>query len=466
MGLSSALSASANGLSVVGKWAELTSRNISNVTTEGYGRKTLSVTSGPNSDIYANGIRREIDASIDALHRLEISRAARQTAIFGDIEAHASSLGGTDSPGSLASRLSSFQSDLTILANNPGETAVQRGVAESAKDLARSLNLASRSVTSVIEIANAGAGRDVAEANGFLEEIARIGEGIFREGPGTLRSAAFEDDLSRAMDGLSRIMDVRLERSARGEISLFTTGGAPIMERNEAVRLSWNVGPGSVTAGDIEITPGISGGRGISEGSLSGHVEMRREIAPRLGRQIDEIARGLIEGFAAADATVAPGGESLFSDSAPGGSAPLAQRIVVNAAFLPEEGGDLRLLRDGAGSATPGAANDGTQVRAFLSVLETTRSFDPSVGVANTATLVDFAAMTITEHNLVRTAAAESRDGFLASAEAISATRSSIEGVNMDQELQRLLTIEQNYSANAMVMKTVGEMIDALLASV
>jgi flagellar hook-associated protein 1 len=465
MGLSGALSASANGLSVVGKWAELTSRNISNVTTEGYGRKTLSVTSGPNADVYANGIRREVDAAIDGLHRLEMSRSERQSAILSDIESHAASMGGTDTPGSIANRLSTFQSDLTILANNPAETAVQRAVAESSKDLVRGLNLASASITAVAEVANARAAVDVRDANALIADIARIGEGIFREGPGTLRAAAFEDDLSRAMDSLSKIMDVRVERSARGEISLFTNGGAPLMERNEAVEITWNVGPGTVTAGDIDITPGVSGNRGISEGSLAGHVEMRREIVPRLHAQIDEIARGLIEGFSAADATAAPGVPSLFIDTAPGGAAPLAERIAVNGAFLPEEGGDLRLLRDGVGSAVPGASNDGTQIRAFLGVLENPMGFDPGAGISTSARLIDFAAMTITEHNLVAVNASKARDGFLASAEAIGTTRSSIEGVNLDQELQRLLTIEQNYSANAMVMKTVGEMIDMLIAS-
>ena len=48
----------------------------------------------------------------------------------------------------------------------------------------------------------------------------------------------------------------------------------------------------------------------------------------------------------------------------------------------------------------------------------------------------------------------------------IEAARASVQGVNIDEELQQLMLIEQSYAANATVMKTLGEMMDTLLAAV
>ena len=44
--------------------------------------------------------------------------------------------------------------------------------------------------------------------------------------------------------------------------------------------------------------------------------------------------------------------------------------------------------------------------------------------------------------------------------------RSSIEGVNVDTELQKLLEIEQAYGANSQVLSSLSDMLDTLLASV
>lgn len=464
MSLSSALISSRNGLAANGKWAEITSRNISNVTTEGYGRKTLELTSSANADLQVEGVRREIDAGIDRLHRLEMGRGARQDAILRNIEPYLGALGGTEDNWSMPNRIASFQSDLTFLANNPSDKASQRTVIDSAAALATSIGTASASLKAASDIAGQSASSDVTAANEFLKEIAAIGDAIYREDVGSVRQAALEDDLSRAMDGLSKIMDVRMERTNRGEITLSTSSGTMLVERNKAVPLAYDIQSGRLTAGTIDITPGDSSRRGITEGSLAGHIETRTSVIPRMQTQLDELARGLIDGFAAADASVTAPASSLFVDNDPASSLPLASRLEVNAAFIPEKGGEIWRIRDGAGAVSAGSENDSTQLRAFLAVLDNPMSFSASAGLVPEAKIIDYASVMVADHQMVRVRATEARDGFEQSAQAIATTRSGIEGVNLDQELQRLLEIEQNYSANAMAMKTVGELIDLLLA--
>ena len=49
---------------------------------------------------------------------------------------------------------------------------------------------------------------------------------------------------------------------------------------------------------------------------------------------------------------------------------------------------------------------------------------------------------------------------------AIAMERSSSEGVNIDDELQKLLAIEQSYAANSQVISALTRMMDTLLAAV
>ena len=43
------------------------------------------------------------------------------------------------------------------------------------------------------------------------------------------------------------------------------------------------------------------------------------------------------------------------------------------------------------------------------------------------------------------------------------ATQEQAQGVDTDQELQKLLTIEQSYAANAKLIETIDQMIQSLL---
>ena len=93
-------------------------------------------------------------------------------------------------------------------------------------------------------------------------------------------------------------------------------------------------------------------------------------------------------------------------------------------------------------------------------------AFDPAAGLLSEGRITDFAAVLMTEHQYARVRAEEGRDESRLAAESVALMRSGIEGVNMDEELQRLLVIEQNYAANATVMSTLNELLDTLLASV
>jgi len=464
MGLSSAINASLSGLQVTGKWAELTSKNIANITTEGYGRKTLQLSSGPGGGVRVGGIQREVDVALNRLHHGNIAKTHKQDAIVKGLVPYTSVIGGPDSPLSLSNQLGRFQGELGMLVNDPGNEGLQRAAVSSATALTTTLHRASEGIEEARRLARASAASDTAEANTLLTRVGMLGRQAIQEADGSPFRASIEDDIARELDKLAKVMDFRIERSPRGDVSLFTTSGAPLVVRNESAGLRYDQQSGQIFTGEIEITPGGDGRRGITEGRLAGHVLLDREILAGMQGQLDEMARSLIAGFAAVDPTVGPGEGSVFVDPDPGSVAPLASRITVNPTLLPEMGGSPARLRDGAGAVTPSYEGDNRQLLAFVGVLSATQSFSPDAGLLAEGTLADFAAVLTSEHQYVRVRAEEARDDFRLTTESVGLMRSGIEGVNLDEELQRLLTIEQNYAANATVMKSLNEMLDTLLA--
>lgn len=466
MSLSSAINSSVSGLRVTGKWAEITSNNIANVTTEGYGRKTLQLTGGEGASVRVSGIQREMDDAIGRLHRDNVARTERQEATVRGLNPYISTLGGTDSPFSLTNQIGRFHGELSLLAADPGNEGLQRAAIASAADLTQGLHRVSDGVDEARQLARSSAAADTSDADGILKRLAILGRQVMQEAEGSTYRVALEDDVAGELDKLSRIMDFRVERSPRGEVSLYTTSGAPLVLKNEALGLSYDRQTGQLMTGDINITPGGSGTRGITEGSLAGHILLDQSTLPRMQAQLDELARSLIDGFAQADASVAPGQPSIFVDSGASPTDPLARRIAVNPDLVPEQGGEPRRIRDGLGAATPGFEGDNRQVIAFVSLLDEKVSFDPAAGLLSEGRITDFAAVLTTEHQYVRVQAEEGRDDARLAAESVGLMRSSVEGVNLDEELQRLLVIEQNYAANATVMRTLNELLDTLLASV
>ena len=265
-------------------------------------------------------------------------------------------------------------------------------------------------------------------------------------------------------------MDFTTRTDSKGRIEIFTGGGTALITGGEAETLSFDTDTGILTAGEIEITPGVAGKRGISEGSLSGKIELVTTVLPEMRAQLDEVARALIDGMVAADASLAAGEAGLFTDNGAALSDPfepgLASRISVNEAVVPESGGSLWRIRDGLGADTPGAAGDNTQVKAFADTLDGAMGFDESLGLGDNMSLPSYISTLIASQNSTRASAETSAKSLAAGTIAVQSSRLSFMGVNVDDELQQLAAIQQSYNANAQTLSVVSEMLDTLLGAI
>ena len=469
MTLASALNTASTGLRTAQTMSRVTSENVANQAVEGYvRRKAVAVTGnaaqgGPVID----DIRREVDAALARMARLESGKLARSEAIYQSLSNYTAYLGAPGEGVSLAEKYSAFNTNLTTLVNAPSSTAAQSGVVLAAEELAATVRTLSETLAAVRSDVDMEIRYDVSDLNQSLYELAALNKQLTEVGAGTLEAARLGDAADRLVDKVAKILDVRVFSDTDGAIRIYTFGGAALLERTQVQDVTFNAADGTLMAGSQDITPQKAGVRGVEQGSLAGFSELKHEIIPRFQLQLDEYARGLIVAFESTDASLAPGEAGLFTDGGaafdPANLNNLAARLTVNDAVRQTAGGEVWRIRDGIGAATPADAGDNTQVQAFIDGLQQPLNAAVATGINSSTSVADFAVQVITAQNTERARAQDNVMAARMSAEVINTSRLGFEGVNIDEEMQDLQLIQQSYAANSRVLTVVLSMIDTLL---
>lgn len=470
MSITNAFVSSRSGLAATAAWSEMTANNIANADRVGYVRRGLLQTSGPGgTGVLVTGIRREVDGALDRMHRQEMSRTATQDAVAGGLEIHAALLGNPGDPQSIPGRITALQSRLDELSNDPAQPSLQRAALDAAAGLAAGLNATAATLSETAANTRAGIAVDVETLNRLLSEAAELNRKIALSAPGTRDNAMFEDALASRLDEMSTLVDLRVQRDPGGAMVIYTSGGTPLLEGQTVHSVSLSAADGRLFAGDAEITPNAAGVRGFDEGRLAGRFLLLNQVLPRMQTQLDETARMLVQSFTAADTTVAPGQPGLFTDANgpfdPAAAQGLAARLSINEAVRGPGGDTLWRMRDGMGAAAPGPESDNARIEGMIAAFNVSFTLSPTAGLGAQARLTEFVPAMIADQQVAFTSAQDRSDALRAGAQTLETARLGYQGVNVDDELQQLVAIEQSYAANAVMMRTLGEMMDTLLAA-
>lgn len=472
MSLSGALNTAASGLAATQTMSRITAGNVANAMTEGYVRRNalLTSTSLGTGGVLVAEIRREVDTALVRMSRSESSKMAEQQAIHEGLRDYTLFLGQPGDGTSPAEKFGAFSASMTTLVNLPSSTAAQQGVIYAAEDLAMSIRDASDRLASVRADVDMEIRYEVSDLNDLLYQLKDYNLKLRDFQPGTAEAAAYNDQVSNILDKISGITDIRVTHTSDGWVNVYVTGGAALLEGDQVQDVTYSAGDGRFFAGAQEITPGAPGIRGIQHGSLAGFAALKRDIIPEFQLQLDEYARGLIQAFEGADASLSPGQPGLFTDNGfvydPLNLEGLASRLRVNDAVDSGSGGSAYLIRDGLGATSPGLASDTTQIQAFIDSFSVAMGADPGTGINASITLADFGSELVTAQGSSTARAEKNFNAARSAAEVIEASRRNVEGVNIDEEMQNLMLIEQSYAANSKMLTAVAEMLDTLLAAV
>jgi flagellar hook-associated protein 1 FlgK len=483
MSITTSLSNALTGLTAASRAAEIVSNNVSNAMTEGYGRREIVLGArtlgGLGSGVRVEGVLRDVDAAVIRDRRLADAALGGRLLTSAFLDRLGSLVGTPEDASSVTGRLAALESALTSAASRPDSEVRLRNVLDSATALARTVKGVSDGIQAERAAADADIARQVDTLNRGLEEVRDLNAQILRLGSASRDASALADQRQRAIDQIAAIVPLREFQRDNGTVALYTTTGAALLDgraatigftRTPTITPDMTLASGALSGLTIDTKPVRTEGAfaPFAGGSLAAAFTIRDDLAITAQARVDGLAREIVTRFQdpAVDPTVAPGAAGLFTDGTaafvPANEAGLAARLGVNALADPARGGDLWRLRSGLGAAAPGPAGDAALLTSLASATFAVRA--PATA-ALPATGVSLAGLAAELQSLT------SRDGLTAETElgfatARQETLAALEkrgGVDTDQEMQKLLLIEQIYAANARVITTIDSLINRLL---
>lgn len=482
MSLSGALSNALTGLTAASQNAQVTASNLANIMTEGYARREIELGAralGSHGGVTVTAVTRHADPGLISEGRMataELAGDTRRASYFNRLEG----LVGTPSDAnSLSARLADFETSLVAAASRPDLTGRLNQVFYDAQEVTQSLKNISDGIQTMRSEADGEIATAVERLNTSLVQVRKLNIRITEATVLGNDTSALQDQRQSLIDDIAEIVPVKEVPRDRGAVALFTPGGAVLLDGNAAelsFATSHVIMPHMTKSGGhlsglevngVEISTDTEAGP-LRGGSLSALFEIRDEFSIEVQSQLDTVARDFVERFqdAGFDSTRAPGDAGLFTDDGnafdPADQVGLAGRLAINAAVDPDAGGETWRLRDGLSAITPGVVGNSELLQDMQGALNALR-VPPSGSFGPTAqTAANLGASFLAEIGSARETS-DQAISFSAARHEIANSQLLENGVDSDQEMQRLILIEQSYAANARMMEVIDEMMEALM---
>lgn len=464
--------------------SSLVSRNIANVDNPNAGRKyahTISSEIGVHLGVISNAVSPRLLESVLGT----TARNGELSSITSALERLAGSIADPELGISPAAMLTEMQQALYAAAADPSNATLLQNIVSVATNLANTLQDAGNLVVQVRKETNADLKDATTRLGTLLKDFEDANNQIVS---GTIVGRDVTDQVDRRnmlLREISGLIDINTTTRANNDMVLFTASGTTLFEK----------APRAISFDFAPLSPGQPGGLLTIDGvpysgaaatklggKIGGLLQIRDDVAINYGRQIDEIARGLINTFAESDQSATPtlpDVAGLFTWSGgpalpPGGAVldGLALTIRVNPNADPSQGGSLNRLRDG-GIGDPGEPDyvynpDGVagfsqRLRDLAAGLAAAQAFDPAAGLSASTSLVSLASDSAAWLESRRSSASDRlADNEVLGERAINAWQGQI-GINLDEEMTSLMAIERSYQATARLMSTVDQMFQAIL---
>lgn len=482
MSITGALNNALSGLAASARGAELVASNTANVMTAGYAPRSLSLAAsslgGDGGGVRILGTERLVNEAVIADRRLadaEAGHAKQITEFFASFE---SRIGLPGEEGSLSARVASLEGSLIEAASRPDSEARLLNVLDALTGVASKLNTLSRDVQASRLEADADIERQVSFLNESLAKIDDLNSDILAQRVIGRDASALMDQRQALVDKISEIVPLRQINRENGQISLFSKGGATLLDGSPAeigftkapaidANMDWSNGALSGLTLNALPIPSLDAGI-LGGGSLGASFSVRDKLAPRIQENLDAFARDLISRFSntAVDHTLSSGSPGIFTDKGgafdPSSEKGLAARISVNELANPAKGGSLWRVRDGIGAISPGPVGDASVLLSMASIFSVAQIPVSGNFYGASRSPIGLSADILSQVSTSRISAELQQSYTVAKQQALVETELS-SGVDTDREMQNLLQIEKAYAANARVIQAADAMIGAIL---
>ena len=483
MSISSAISNAVSGLTAASRGTEIVSTNIANARTEGYARRELELSARiyeRGGGVSIDGVRRMVNASLLADNRLARAQLGSADTVANFHAALEGAIGTATEAGSLGGLLTAFDAAVVSAAARPDSDTRLAAVLDTAQTLARKINGIANTIQSARTSAEQTIANDVSRLNSALDQVTSLNKQIASLTAQGKDASSLMDSRQAVIDGISAIVPLRQVPRDHGQVALFTTGGAVLLDGTDPARIGFSradpVTAGmSLAAGTLSnltfngsaLTP-FQQSAMFSGGTLSANFAIRDDLAPAYQRQIDAYARDLYDRTSSPDVdpTLPVGGPGLFTDDQgaflPVNESGFANRLAVSALADPAAGGQLWRLRAGMNAAGAGNVGESTLLNSMSAALSVSRAPGSTNLSSSLRTLHSLTAELSSNaaSNRIRSEATalQNTTHYQSLQTALQA-----DGVDTDKEMETLLALEHAYSANAKVFQTANDMLDTIL---
>jgi flagellar hook-associated protein 1 len=483
MSISASLTSALSGLSAAAKGAELVSNNVANATNPSYARRELQlgarVVGSIGQGVAIIGTDRVIDRALLSDRRMADANAGGRDTLLRfqrDVE---SVIGTSADAGSISGRIATLESALIEAASRPDSEARLANLHNALQQVAGGFSAASGTIQQARGRADAAIASDVSRLNTNLSKVQDLNVLIRAARASGNDAAGLMDQRQKLVDDIATIVPIRELQRDNDQIALVTAGGITLLDGKAAtfgftatntITADMTLASGALSGLTVNGRPvamGVPPGA-MDGGTLAARFAIRDDLGITAQASLDAVARNLMERLEdpAVDATRAPDSPGLLTDNGtafdPLDEVGLSARLAINAAADPASGGALWRLRDGLGAITqgpPGASALLTTLHGSLTAPRATASGPFASGPRSLAALTGDLSSLVTSARI----SAESDLGYArARADTLTELQGAA-GVDTDQELQKLLAIEQAYAANARVIQTVDDLIQILL---
>ena len=484
--LSSIFLKASTGLATTSRLLDTTSRNINSASQEGYTRKIQSsITVDSQNNVWAGPIRRAMDAQLSASLRQSQSAMSFVNGKLDALERLNRLSNDPVADSNLAAKVDQLGSMFQLLESHPADGLTLRNVVEAAEDVATTIRSTYGELSSVSDKALGLIKEDVGTLNTLTARFSELNRSIVGAHAAGADTTDFEDERDRVLTQISEIIQVQTFEDGKGAYHLYTADNKLLADMN-AKSVSVVEAPPPAVTGAIQLgseriyTPG---------GRIGANQWIRDSFVPERQAQLDAIAAHVTSQFnsiAVTDPNAPPPPATtrtlqleLFRDDR--GATPFAaaatpgyaSRIGVNEMVV----ADPRYLRTGTswtddlgGTGTPDPnTTDPTDTTVISKgrnlFLERAAFADPTMGT-KAMTLAEAASMftATVASELTATQSEQSRlDG---QGKLIANRLADKTEVKLDDEMARLIMLQNSYAASARVITTTQTMFDQLFAMV
>ncbi|BCH53318.1 flagellar hook-associated protein FlgK [Agrobacterium vitis] len=481
MSLSSTMNTATTSLGNTGVQSQVLSKNIANSQTEGYVKRDAATISTSTGGAQVVTTRNE-DAVLQKQMLSGQSQAEGQDTLNTGLDQLKALLGGNDYESSPSTYINKLRDAMQSYAAQPSELSLAETAVSAAQDVATSINNTAEGISNVRAQADDAIKDDVNKLNDLLSQFETVNQSV-------VKATATGNDPNDALDqrdklvsDISKIVGVSSVKRDNNDMALYTNDGTVLFDKQPRTVTFDSTGAyGASTEGNSVYIDGVpvkagTGGNTTAEGSIAANLQIRDSIAPQMQQQLDETSRSLIKMFSETE-------PSTKDNDMPGlftwedGTTPedgtlvsgISESFKVNSAYVTAEDGDPTLLRDGGanGSNYTWNTTEGVSYSELLDDLvtgfEDERDFDSSAGLGDTSNVLDYASNSVGWLESYRSTADSANETKSALSQRATEAYQNKTGVNLDEELSKMLDIEQSYKASTKLMNAVDEMLKSLL---